>query len=239
MPLTLHVALSPRDTAPADVAIVIDCIRATTTLTHALHAGYRDVVCVGEIDDAHAERADGVVLGGERHGVLIEGFDLGNSPAEYAEARAERLVLTTTNGTRAILQAVEEAETVLVGALVNAAALVEAALAAVPADGALAVRCAGVRGEIALDDAYVAGVLIERLCATRPDAFATDAARVARALTRAYTTPRAALEDSQSARDLHGTGLEPDIARCAQLDTLAVAPRVVEARPGRVVVALG
>ena len=237
MGMTLHVALGPRDPAPSDVAIVVDCIRATTTISHALAAGYGSVVCVGEIDGAFGERADGVLLGGERHGVKIAGFDLGNSPAEYDEARGERVVLTTTNGTRAILQSVEESTTVLVGALVCAQALVEAALAAAPADGTIAVRCAGVRGEVALDDAYVAGVLIQRLAAALPGSSATDAARTALAIVRAYPDPLAALEDSQSARDLHGTGLEADIARCARLDTLAIAPRVIESAPGRVVVA--
>lgn len=236
MPATLHAALGPVDAAPADVAIVVDCIRATTTLSHALAAGYHEVVCVGEIEDAHAERADGVVLGGERHGVLIEGFDLGNSPAEYAEPRGEVLVLTTTNGTRAILQSAAEARTVLVGALVNAQALVDRALAALPADGALAVRCAGVRGDIALDDVYVAGVLLARAAERLPDAFATDAARVAMAVARAYPDAQAALDDSQSRRDLDGTGHEADVARCAALDVLAVAPCVASAGPGRVVV---
>lgn len=236
---TLHVALEPREDAPADVAIVIDCIRATTTISHALDAGYGSVICVGEVDDAHAERAEGVVLGGERHGVLIEGFDLGNSPAEYAEPRGDRLVLTTTNGTRAILQSVAEAGTVLVGALVNAQALVDAALAAAPADGTIAIRCAGVRGEVALDDAYVAGVLVQRLQAARPDVVATDGARTALAIARAYPDALAALADSQSARDLDGTGHEADVARCAQVDILGSAPRVVEAAPGRVVVGLG
>ncbi len=236
MSATLHAALGPVDAAPADVAIVVDCIRATTTLSHALAAGYGEVVCVGEVDDAHAERRDGVVLGGERHGVRIEGFDLGNSPAEYAEPRGDVLVLTTTNGTRAILQSAAESGTVLVGALVNAQALVDRALAALPADGTLVVRCAGVRGAIALDDVYVAGLLLARASERLGDAFATDAARVATAVARAYPDPLAALADSQSARDLDGTGLEPDVARCAALDTLVVAPIVTASAPGRVVV---
>ena len=66
MAVTLHVALDPRDPAPADVAIVVDCIRATTTISHALDTGYASVTCVGEIDDAHAERAEGALLGGGR-----------------------------------------------------------------------------------------------------------------------------------------------------------------------------
>lgn len=238
MAVTLHVALDPRDPAPADVAIVVDCIRATTTISHALAAGYASVTCVGEVADAHAERTKGVLLGGERHGVLIEGFDLGNSPAEYAERRGDRLVLTTTNGTRAILQSVDEATIVLVGALVNAQALVDAALAAAPSAGTIVVRCAGVRGEVALDDVYVAGVLMQRLAQSLPGSFATDGARTAIALARAYPDALTALNDSQSARDLDGTGHEADIARCAQVDLLASAPRVINAQPGRVVVAL-
>ncbi len=238
MAVKLHVALGPRDPAPADVAIVVDCIRATTTISHALDNGYASVTCVGEVADAHAERADGVLLGGERHGVLIEGFDLGNSPAEYAERKGDRLVLTTTNGTRAILQSVDEATTVLVGALVNAQALVDVALSAVPADGMIVVRCAGVRGEVALDDAYVAGVLLQRLAESLTGSIATDGARTALAIARAYPDALTALNDSQSARDLDGTGHEADIARCAQVDSLASAPRVTEAQPGRVVVAL-
>ena len=239
MAVTLHVALDPRDPAPADVAIVIDCIRATTTISHALDTGYASVTCVGEIDDAHAERAEGVLLGGERHGVMIEGFDLGNSPAEYAVQRGERIVLTTTNGTRAILQAVAESTTVFVGALVNAQALVDTALAAVPADGTIAVRCAGVRGELALDDAYVAGVLLQRILHALPAAFPTDGARTAIAIANAYPLALAALEDSQSARDLDGTGHEPDVMRCAQVDILGSAPRVTASSPGRVIVTLG
>ncbi len=238
MPVEIHVALGPDDPAPADVAIVIDCIRATTTISQALDSGYTSVICVGEVDDAHAERADGVLLGGERHGVLIEGFDLGNSPREYEERRADHVVLTTTNGTRAILQSVGEAEHVLVGALVNAQALVDAAVAQVPADGAIGIRCAGVRGDVCLDDAYVAGVLVQRLVAALPDTFCTDGARTADAIARAYPDALQALEDSQSARDLDGTGHEADVARCARVDLLATAPRVVDARPGRVVVAL-
>jgi 2-phosphosulfolactate phosphatase len=238
MAVTLHVAHDPRDPAPADVAIVVDCIRATTTISHALATGYASVTCVGEVADAHAERAEGVLLGGERHGVLIEGFDLGNSPAEYVEQKGDRLVLTTTNGTRAILQSVDEATIVLVGALVNAQALVDAALAAAPADGTIVVRCAGVRGEVALDDAYVAGVLMQRLAESLTGSFATDAARTALAIARAYPDALTALNDSQSARDLDGTGHEADIARCAQADILATAPRVIDAQPGRVVVAL-
>jgi phosphosulfolactate phosphohydrolase-like enzyme len=96
-----------------------------------------------------------------------------------------------------------------------------------------------VRGELALDDAYVAGVLLQRILHVLPAAFPTDGARTAIAIANAYPLALAALEDSQSARDLDGTGHEPDVMRCAQVDILGSAPRVTASSPGRVIVTLG
>ena len=233
--MQIHVAFTPRDAAPGRVQVVIDCIRATSTIAQALAAGYERVVCVGEIADALRERAPRVVLGGEREGVRIDGFDLGNSPAEYEVPQGSTLVLTTTNGTRAILQAADEAEIVLVGAL-SCLEPVARAVARLVGDGDVAIRCAGVRGEIALDDVYVAGRLVERIDELAGPAFLTDGARSARAISRAYADPLAALADSQSARDLDGTGHEPDVARCAHESVLDVVPRVGGISAGRAVI---
>ena len=235
---TLHVALTPHDAAPARVSVVVDCIRATTTVVQALHAGYARVVCVGEIEDARREAAAigrGAVLGGERAGVRIPGFDLGNSPADYVEPRGDTLVLSTTNGTRAILQASLEADHVLAGSLTSLTAVAAAVARAAGAGGDVAVRCAAVRGEPALDDIYVAGRLCALLLAARPDLEATDGARTAGAVARAYLDPSTALRDSQSARDLEGTGLEDDVEWCAAESTVSVVARVVELAPGRAV----
>lgn len=233
--MQIHVAFTPRDAAPGRVQVVVDCIRATTTIAQALAAGYERVVCVGEIDDAWRERGPRTVLGGEREGVLIEGFDLGNSPAEYEVPEGSTLVLTTTNGTRAILRAAEEAEIVIVGALTCLEA-VSRAVARLAGDGDVAIRCAGVRGEVALDDAYVAGRLVDRIDELAGPAFLTDGARTARALARAYADPLTALADSQSARDLDGTGHEPDVARCARESVFDVVPRVDGITAGRAVI---
>jgi 2-phosphosulfolactate phosphatase len=231
----IHVAFTPRDAAPGRVQVVIDCIRATSTIAQALAAGYERVVCVGEIADALRERAPRVVLGGERDGVRIEGFDLGNSPGEYEVPQGATLVLTTTNGTRAILLAADEAEIVLVGAL-SCLEPVARAVARLVGDGDVAIRCAGVRGEIALDDVYVAGRLVERIDELAGPAFLTDGARSARAISRAYADPLAALADSQSARDLDGTGHEPDVARCALESVFDIVPRVAGISAGRAVI---
>jgi 2-phosphosulfolactate phosphatase len=231
----IHVAFTPRDAAPGRVQVVIDCIRATSTIAQALAAGYERVVCVGEIDDALRERAPRVVLGGEREGVRIEGFDLGNSPSEYEVPQGSTLVLTTTNGTRAILQAAAEAEIVLVGAM-SCLEPVARAVARLADGGDVAIRCAGVRGEVALDDVYVAGRLVERIEELAGPAFLTDGARSARAIARAYAEPLAALADSQSARDLDGTGHEPDIAWCALESVFDIVPRVGGISAGRAVI---
>jgi 2-phosphosulfolactate phosphatase len=234
----VHVALTPRDPAPAHVCIAVDCIRATTTIAQALQAGYARVVCVGEIGDARREAAaigESAVLGGERHGLRVDGFDLGNSPAEYLEPRGTALVLSTTNGTRAILQAALEADHVLTGSLTCLGPVTAAALR-LAGDGDIAVRCAGVRGEVALDDVYVAGRFVDALIAGDPSREPTDAARMAQAVARSYAAPLDALAASQSARDLHASGLDDDVARCAAVSTLEVVPRVADLAPGRATV---
>ena len=106
-------------------------------------------------------------LGGERSAVRIPGFDLGNSPREYLEPRDGPLILSTTNGTRAIVSAAARCERVYVASLVNLAAVVDATRDA--GEDALVV-CAGVQGTLALDDSYVAGRIVELLGWERTDA---------------------------------------------------------------------
>ncbi|HKB20953.1 MAG TPA: 2-phosphosulfolactate phosphatase, partial [Gaiellaceae bacterium] len=139
------------------MAVVVDVMRATSTIAQALASGYERVLCCAEIDQARAlreELGDEAVLGGERDAVRIVGFDLGASPRDYLEPRGETVILTTTNGTRTILAAVENAEHVLLGSLLNLDAVANAADQ--PGDD-VTVVCAGYRGAFAIDDAYCAG----------------------------------------------------------------------------------
>ena len=124
--MRVQVGLTPGERVAAPLGIVIDVLRATSTICQALAAGYESVTCVGEVDEARALAGDGVALAGERHNVRIDGFDFGNSPREFAagEHPASRLVLTTTNGTRLLLAAAERCETVLVASLLNVGAVV-------------------------------------------------------------------------------------------------------------------
>src|SRR5205807_6516908 len=121
---------APAGALAGGLAVVIDVLRATTTIVHALAAGCTDVRPCAEVEEARAladgMRAGRVLLGGERGGAPLPGFDLGNSPREYTPraCKGNTLVLTTTNGTRALLRAAE-AERVLLAAFVNYSAVCE------------------------------------------------------------------------------------------------------------------
>jgi 2-phosphosulfolactate phosphatase len=212
----VHVAFTPDEAAAAPVGVVVDVLRATSTIAQALAAGYRRVYCCAEIDEALALRAavGNAVVGGERDAVRVEGFDVGASPREFLEPQAETLILSTTNGTRAILRAAGASEEVLLGSLLN----LEAVAAAARRTGEdVAVLCAGYKGAFALDDAYCAGRIVQLLGGTR-----SDAAIAAELVARSFPDAHAGL----TARTYGPPGLEEDIAWCARESVLDVVPRL-------------
>jgi 2-phosphosulfolactate phosphatase len=219
----VHVAFTPDEAAEAPTGVVIDVIRATSTICQALDAGYERVWCAAEVEDARALAGDDVTLGGERLGVRIDGFDLGNSPREYLEPRTPTLAMSTTNGTRAIVTAAERCERVLIASLLNLAAVTDEARAH---GEDVAVFCAGVKGAFALDDAYVAGRVAEGLGFER-----SDAAEAAVRLATSYESSEDALRASRSGRNLinHGPDLEADIPWCARESVVGVVPRLAGA----------
>ena len=220
----VHVAFTPEETAAAQVGIVVDVVRASSTIAQALSAGYERVLCCAEIEEARALRAelDDAVVGGERNAVRVEGFEVGASPREFLQPRARTLILSTTNGTRAILAAASRCDEVLIGSLLNLGALVTWARAR---GEDVAILCAGFKGMFALDDAYCAGRIVERLEGDR-----TDAALAAALVARAFPDALAGL----NARTYGPPGLEDDIAFCAQEDLVDVVPRLA----GRVATAV-
>jgi 2-phosphosulfolactate phosphatase len=213
----VHVAFTPREAERVPIAVVVDVLRATSTIAQALAAGYRRVLCCAEIEEAQAlrERLGEGVLAGERRAATIPGFDLGNSPREFLEPRGDTLILSTTNGTRAIVAAAANAETVLVGSLLNLDAVVRAAG---EAGSDVEVVCAGVEGRFTLDDAYCAGRIAELLGGERSDA-AEAAVRVARSFGSALDGLRA------SENPLHEK-LGEDVDWCARESVLTVVPRL-------------
>jgi len=218
--MKVHVAFIPDEAASAPTGIVVDVIRATSTIAQALSSGYRRVLCVSEIEQARALRAElsDSVVGGERDAVRIDGFDVGASPREFLEPRAETLILSTTNGTRTIVTAAERCDEVLIGSLLNLAAVVRAAT---ERGEDVAVICAGYKGAFAFDDAYCAGRLVQALQGER-----TDAAVAAALLADAFPDPL----DGINARTYGPPGLEEDIAFCARESVLEVVPRLAGMR---------
>ena len=215
--MRVDVAFTPDERASAHVGIVVDVIRATSSIAQALASGYERVLCCAEIDEARALRAElgnEAVVGGERNAVVVDGFDVGASPREFAlEPKARTLILTTTNGTRAILTAAARCDVVFLGSLLNLTAVAEAARSE---GGDVAILCSGFKGTFALDDAYCAGRIVEALGAER-----SDAAIAAAMLAAAWPDPLAGL----NARTYGPPGLEADIEFCAQVDLLDAVPR--------------
>jgi 2-phosphosulfolactate phosphatase len=212
----VHVAFTPAEPISAEVGVVVDVLRASSTIAQALASGYRRILCCAEIEEARALRATtpDSLLGGERDAVRIDGFDVGASPREFLEARAETLILSTTNGTRAILGTAAACGEVVLGSLLNLAAVADELR---DRGEDVAIVCAGFKGSFAFDDAYCAGRIVDLLDGER-----SDAAVAASVLARAFPDAH----DGLNARTYGPPGLEEDIAFCARESVLDVVPRL-------------
>jgi len=202
---------------PAGTAVVVDVLRATSTITLALHSGYERVLVAGSLDDATALRTPERTLAGEVGCARAPGFDLGNSPEETLEPRGSELVLATTNGAPAIVAAAASADEVLVAALLNLGAV----CAQLAGREDVLLVCAGTDGRVSIEDVYLAGRLSAALEGSR-----SDAAQIAEAVAASYEHAVDALEASAGAVGLRREGLESDLAFCAQESIVAVVPRL-------------
>jgi 2-phosphosulfolactate phosphatase len=231
--MRLDVFMTPAEALPAEVAgrtvVVIDVLRASSSIVEAMASGARTIFPVASIEEAirlaNTLGRDGVLLCGERRSLTIEGFDLGNSPGDFTPERVggKTLVMTTTNGT-ASMAAAAGAGRVIVGALLNLDAVVEDLVrtAAEPV-----FLCSGREGRFGLDDAVTAGRMIGALMEALPAAEWTmnDGARAALALGRAFDGDAAALfAETAAGRQVADAGLEADLAFCAQTNLRDVVP---------------
>jgi 2-phosphosulfolactate phosphatase len=214
---------------PGTVCVVFDVLRATSTMVTALAHGVSALLPVATLEEAFLlrDRTPGALLGGERHGDRVEGFDLGNSPSEYCQRQGATIVMTTTNGTGAV-QACKGAECVLIGALLNLGAVARAVVAR-GAERLVAV-CAGTGPAVALEDVWAAGALLEHF-----EDFAcsewSDSARCAHALYSQWPDAEAALRHSSNGKALLAKGRAADVEWCAHLNRFGV---VGELRDGAV-----
>jgi 2-phosphosulfolactate phosphatase len=221
-------------------AIVIDLLRATTTICCALAAGASEVVPFRTVEEtlAAAEKAgrDQVVLGGERGGRRIEGFDLGNSPAEYTPAiiSGRSVFITTTNGTQALYHA-RLASRVILGSFLNLSAVI----ASVKYEPRVDILCAGTDGCETREDILTAGAIVERISTeSKVPVDSNDATTTARAewdaVIRAADTAGRSISDqlalelrhSAGGRNLIDIGLDQDLIDCTRIDRLNVVPEL-------------
>ncbi len=208
--------------------MVIDVLRATTTIVHALAAGCVAVRPVATVEEARALASTfppgGALLAGERHARPLPGFDLGNSPNHFTPVRCSgrTLVMTTTNGTRALLHC-GAAERIVLAAFANRGATCEQlAREARP----IHVVCAGSSGEVALEDALLAGALVEAL-RERGECTLDDGALLAWSCFREHgSTLEQALRRGVGGAHLIALGYDDDVRAAACVDRFALVPEV-------------
>ncbi|HEX9727583.1 MAG TPA: 2-phosphosulfolactate phosphatase [Gemmatimonadales bacterium] len=234
--MKISVFFTPLGLTPSDVGgrpvLVLDILRATTTIVEALANGARDIVPVNETDEAiklaQALERDDVLLVGERKGERISGFALGNSPSEMVrDVVGDRtLVMSTTNGTRA-LTAAEAGNPVLVGAATNFSAVAEKLREVVRDADELVILCAGRARMFALEDAYAAGRFARAVIPTgqRRQVELNDAAVASLEITRRYGDRwKRAVSASAAARELVRLGFKDDVVAATDSDRHDLVP---------------
>ena len=243
----LNVYVLPNLVTPQELAegtaVAIDVLRASTTIVYALEADATEVIPCLEVDEARQIAAqfprERVLLGGERKGLPIEGFDLGNSPEEYTAERVagKTIVMTTTNGTRAIDRC-RGARRAIVGAFVNATAVYHDLLN----EEQVHLVCAGTDNQASRDDVLLAGMLVERLQRQSGMIYRLNAQAVTARENwlASFSVPVALggepleperladeLYNSPGAERLTAIGRDEDILAAAQLDQFAGVPELV------------
>lgn len=216
------------------VVVVIDVLRASTTIATALANGARSVIPFESAEEAITrsksfERGE-VLLAGERRSAMIPGFELGNSPREFTREAVDgkTILFTTTNGTAALVSA-HGAREALVGAFVNFSAVAAMLKVAVRSGVDITMLCAGSERQFALEDAVCAGRFVRALSRRLGDATITDAARASLALEKKFGADLLALSASSThGRALAEAGYAEDLPVCAALDSHPVVPVYAE-----------
>ena len=229
--MKLDVCFTPGEIVPGELAgrtaVVVDVLRATSTIVEALASGARAIYPVASIEDAlrlaNTFGRDNALLAGERRRLPIEGFDLGNSPAEFSADRVggKTLVMTTTNGTVVLTQAAA-ADRVLVASLLNLSAVVEDL---VRSEADPVILCSGSERQFALEDAVCAGLLAMRMVVARPGEWTmSDGAAAAIALAQQFDSMGDLLAMTTAAREIEAAGLGDDVRFCAEIDRHPILP---------------
>jgi 2-phosphosulfolactate phosphatase len=213
------------------VAVVIDVLRATSTISMAFKNGCQRIIPVltpeEALDIKDRIRDGSVLLGGERGGLKIEGFDLGNSPREYTRdvVAGSSIIFTTTNGTRA-LRGIRGANTILIGSFLNMASLCKWCQ---DADSDLVLVPSGRNGTMALEDVACAGMIVSQVNGYHK----TDAALASELIFSHFKGDlQRIFQVSEHGRYLSQIGFEEDLIICSLLDVCHIIPRLEKSPQG-------
>ena len=226
---TIEVCLTPdlihQHTLKGKLVVVVDIFRATSCIVTGLASGVKAIKPVAEIDECKALGKEGYVMAGERGGVMVEGFDMGNSPFEYQseELKGKNVAISTTNGSQAIIKSAE-ADEIIIGAFLNLDAVTQHIL---QKKKDVVIHCAGWKGTPNLEDTLFAGALIDECAEERMPV--GDSALVAHHLFIANheNVLGLALQSSHAER-LKGFGIEEDLEFCMEDSTYQVVPKLVD-----------
>jgi len=229
--MNVEVFLTGKDVTEEDVkgrtVVVIDVLRTSSTITTALHFGARSVVPVADTAEAGKIAANldssSYLMGGERDGLKIEGYHLGNSPLEYVRSVVQNrtIILNTTNGTGAIIRA-RAAEDLVIGCLLNADRVVQFVRERARD---VVIICSGWRNRLSLEDTLCAGLILYQLWNGQEPLLVTDTAHIAFSQ---YLNDREQLQDAirqcNQAQHLYEQGFHEDVDYCARLNALPLLP---------------
>jgi len=209
-----------------NIAVVIDVLRASSVICTALHNGAKTIIPVKTLEEAFLLRSETCLLAGERHGFKPEGFDLGNSPLEYKHdiIAGKDIILTTTNGTRAIKNS-RDATEIIIASFLNLDAVCSYLLSQ-PLD--VCIVCAGTENRFSLDDALCAGNIISILCTKSASVNLTDSAFAHKTL---YESMSSNLQQALQNGCAHYTylkqnGFASDVDFCLQKNVFNVLPKL-------------
>ncbi|HEX8514769.1 MAG TPA: 2-phosphosulfolactate phosphatase [Bacteroidia bacterium] len=204
------------------IVVVIDILRATSAMCTAFEYGVDKMIPVASVEEAMEYKKQGFLVGAERNGIALEGFDFGNSPYSYMtdDIRGQTIVISTTNGTQAI-EAARNAYKVVIGAFTNISALCEWLTSQ---ERHVLLLCSGWKNRFNLEDSVFAGAVADKLVATGSYRTGDAALAVSSLYNLAKSNPYKFLHNSSHAERLAAMGLKEDIKYCLQTDRTKVIP---------------
>ncbi|MEO9872510.1 2-phosphosulfolactate phosphatase [Ekhidna sp.] len=225
---TIEVCLTPdlihQHDLKGKIVVVVDVFRATSCIVTGLANEVEAIKPVGEVDEVKALGKEGYLMAGERGGIKIPEFDMGNSPFEYQadQVKGKKIAISTTNGSQAIIKS-EGADEIIIGAFLNLESVAEYVL---QSKSNVLIHCAGWKGTPNLEDTLFAGALIDE-CAEEMKTVGDSALVAHQVYIANHENLFGIAKQSSHAERLSGFGIEEDLEFCMTESEYQVVPRLV------------